>query len=128
MYTPRPAAYGVIQDSQGSFACVEEASGLFLPGGGAQGIEAPEATVVREVREECAFEVSRLERIGFAEQFFISRDGLAYQLQATFFRAVFGRATGGSPELELCFLDLDQARLRLFHECHRWALDVAFAA
>ena len=90
-------------------------------------MEAPEATVVREVREECAFEVSRLERIGFAEQFFISDDGVAYQLQATFFRAAFGLATGGSPELELCFLDPKQARLRLFHECHRWALDGVLA-
>ncbi len=128
MYAPRPAAYAVIQNLHGSFACVEEASGLFLPGGGAQGIESPEATVVREVQEECAFEVAALERIGFAEQFFISSDGMAYQLQATFFRAVFGLATGGSPELALCFLDPNEARLRLFHECHRWALEVVLAA
>jgi len=125
VYSVRPAAYAVILDSQRRIACVGESSGLFLPGGGTQERESPEETVAREVREECAFEVTRLERLCSAVQFFVSGEGSAYELHATFFRTHFGSATGSVPELRLHFLPVEEAVQRLFHECHRWALEVA---
>ncbi len=124
VYSVRPAAYAVILDSQRRIACVGESSGIFLPGGGTQPGETPEETVAREVREECAFEVTRLERLCSAVQFFVSGEGVAYELHATFFRTHFGPATGSVPELLLRYLAAEEASERLFHECHRWALEV----
>ena len=125
VYSVRPAAYAVILDSRRRIACVGESSGLFLPGGGTQERESPEETVAREVREECAFEVMQLTPLCSAVQFFVSGEGSAYELHATFFRADFGAPTGSVPELQLRFLSAEEAVQQLFHECHRWALEVA---
>lgn len=121
-YTRRPAAYGVILDANGSLACVGESSGLFLPGGGMRNGETSEETLAREVREECAFEVSITGRLGSAVQYFVSGAGVAYRLEASFFRAQFGAAVSSPPELELRFISKADAAQRLFHECHRWAV------
>ena len=125
VYSVRPAAYAVIQDSDGHIACVGESSGLFLPGGGTRAGEAPEETLAREVREECAFEVMQCTPLYSAVQFFVSGEGIAYELQAAFFRTHFGPATASVPELLLRFLSAEKAMRRLFHECHRWAVEVA---
>lgn len=126
-YTIRPAAYAVILNAAGLLVCVGETSGLFLPGGGVQPGEAFEETLAREVREECAFELSAIIPLGQAVQFFVSGEGVAYELQAAFFRAALGTATETEPELDLKFLPVAEARLRLFHECHRWAVAQAVA-
>src|SRR3954468_20408161 len=55
--TVRPSAYGIINGARGRVAVVRTPLGLFLPGGGSDENEVPEATVVRETREECGLEV-----------------------------------------------------------------------
>src|SRR3954468_18944608 len=49
----RPSAYGLIADDRARLAIVRTPSGVYLPGGGIDAGEAPEAAVAREVREEC---------------------------------------------------------------------------
>jgi len=53
----RPSAYGIVTNRQGHLAVVRTPIGLSLPGGGSDEPEAPEATVLREAREECGLDV-----------------------------------------------------------------------
>ena len=124
-YVVRPAAYVVVLDAQGRVACVKEASGLFLPGGGVQEGESPVVAMQREAREECAYELEGLESLGSAVQFFVSKADIAYELRASFFGGRFGPPTGTRPELALSFLSPESAVQELFHECHRWAVGQA---
>jgi 8-oxo-dGTP pyrophosphatase MutT (NUDIX family) len=48
-YKDCPAAYAVIRDQQGRVAAVHARLGYFLPGGGIDAGETPEATVEREL-------------------------------------------------------------------------------
>src|SRR5258708_29725587 len=53
----RPSAYDIVRDGLGRLAVVHTPIGLSLPGGGRDGPETPEATVVRETREECGLDL-----------------------------------------------------------------------
>ena len=125
-YTERPAAYVVIiADSK--VALVKGRQKYFLPGGGALAGEAPEATVVREVREELARGVRLTRRLGAALQYFYAAaDERHYQMHAIFFAGEFtDEACGDTGEHELHWLPLAEVEQNCFHACHAWAVGQA---
>ena len=123
-YTERRAAYVVIITNGDKVATVEFRQRHFLPGGGSGPGEAPEDTVVREVREELARSVQLFCRIGEATQYFYSAaDDQHYKLLATFFTGEFtDEACDGTGEHELHWLPIAEAEHACFHACHAWAI------
>jgi 8-oxo-dGTP diphosphatase len=123
--TARPAAYAIVRDADGRVAVVEEDSGLFLPGGGREPGETAEENVRREVREEvgCGLRIGR--RLGAAVQYCRAHDREGwYATEATFFAGAFVGApgTGGCA---LSWLTPAEARARLHHASHAWAVSLA---
>jgi 8-oxo-dGTP diphosphatase len=119
---PRPAAYAIVRDASGRVAVVEEDSGLFLPGGGREPGETAEENVLREVREEvgCGLRIAR--RVAEAVQYCRAhdRDGW-YETRAVFFTGTF-EGTSGAGQRVLSWLTPDEARARLHHASHAWAV------
>jgi len=124
LVTVRPAAYAVVRDGAGRVAVVEEDSGLFLPGGGREPGETAEQNVRREVREEVGCGLRVVRRLANAVQFCPAhdRDGW-YATEATFFAGAF-EGTPGSGACALSWLTPDEARERLHHESHAWAVSL----
>lgn len=123
-YAERRAAYVVVSGDGATVATVESRRKHFLPGGGSLAAEAPEETVVREVREELARGVRLTGRIGEVVQYFYSdADERHYKMLATFFAGEFtDDARGVEGEHELCWLPAEDAVRDCFHECHAWAV------
>jgi 8-oxo-dGTP pyrophosphatase MutT (NUDIX family) len=123
-YRARPGSYGVILDDAGRVAVLRTRSGLYLPGGGAHPGETPEATLEREVREECGRDVRILGDLGLATEYVrADREGY-FAKHCTFFHAAFGRpvtpdARGEHP---LLWLPRAEAIERLSHGSQSWAV------
>ena len=122
-YTDRRAAYVVII-RDGKVAMVRPKEKCFLPGGGSLPGEAPEDTVVREVREELARGIGLIRRIGEAVQYFYSStDDRHYRMRAVFFAGEFtDDLCVGNREHELEWLPVTEAEDVCFHACHAWAV------
>jgi 8-oxo-dGTP diphosphatase len=121
---PRRAAYAVIRGPEERVAAVRHAAEgqlrYWLPGGGLEDGETPEAGVVREIGEELGFAVRTLEFIGEAVQHFWAGDeGRWYRMTATFYRAELGDPLTEAGTFELAWIAPDQGLF--FHECHGWA-------
>jgi 8-oxo-dGTP pyrophosphatase MutT (NUDIX family) len=123
-YTERRAAYVLIVTDNGQVATVKSQQNRFLPGGGSLPGEAPEDTVVREVREELARGVRLIRRIGEATQYFYSTaDDRHYRMRAVFFTGEFTDGPcGGTGEHELDWLPVAEVEHAFFHACHAWAV------
>jgi 8-oxo-dGTP pyrophosphatase MutT (NUDIX family) len=122
LYRPRRAAYAVIRDGNGAIGVVCTSAGCWLPGGGALDGETPEETIIREVREELGRDMTGIERIGEAVQYFHARsDGTHYRMHAVFFRAALSGGPGGEAEHEVLWIDPNAPDLLFFHACHDWA-------
>ena len=122
-YTLRPAAYVVILDETRRVACVEEDSGLFLPGGGIEAGEDAEQAAHREVAEECARALEILGTLEPAVQFFRTPER-AYELHASFFLGRFGSSLGRQAQHTLRWRPSHPEPL-FFHTCQRWAVEQA---
>lgn len=120
-YKLRPAAYVVITDRQGRIAAVKGNSHYFLPGGGSLPGESPEQTVVREVREELAYDVCIIRQIGKAIQYFYA-DERHYQMEAVFFAGQFANKVKGTGENELYWLESVHIETDFYHQSHAWAV------
>jgi 8-oxo-dGTP pyrophosphatase MutT (NUDIX family) len=123
-YTERRAAYVVILARDGKIAMVRGRHKYFLPGGGSLPNEAPEATALREVREELARTVRLTRKLGEAIQYFYSAaDDQYYKMDAAFFAGEFTDEAGAgcSCEHELFWLPVEEIERACFHECHAWA-------
>src|SRR5215510_11887017 len=102
VYRPRDAAYAVVFDDRMRVACVNEDSGLFLPGGGLEPGEDSLEAVHREVAEECARSLEILAPLDPAIQFFVApATGEAYELRASFFLGRFLGSLESAPQLDL---------------------------
>jgi 8-oxo-dGTP pyrophosphatase MutT (NUDIX family) len=116
----RPAAYAVIFDSFGRVAVVVAKDRWFLPGGGSLPGESAEATVLREIREECGRSARVTGRLGEAIQYFHDATRW-YGMLAVFFRAEFVGGQTGSAEHELVWVDPGETG-GFYHQCHVWAV------
>ena len=129
-YVPRPGAYALIFDAHGRIAIIETPRGGFLPGGGSEGSETPEETLVREVREECGFEISVGVRVGEAVEYVhTAGNAEGIRKECVFFHATVAAGVGGATEADhvLVWLEPKEAQLRLGHESQRWAVAKAMA-
>jgi|tagenome__1003787_1003787.scaffolds.fasta_scaffold20960219_2 8-oxo-dGTP diphosphatase len=122
----RPSAYGLITDDRTRLAIVRTPSGVYLPGGGIDAGEAPEATVAREIREECGL-VVQLEgwRRMAIEFVFSAAERTHFAKHCTFCN---GRAIGKSetdPEADhtLEWANAADAATRVTPASHRWAIE-----
>jgi len=124
-YVSRPGAYALIFDARGRIAVMETPRGCFLPGGGSEGSETPEETVVREVQEECGFEMSLSIRIGEAVEYvYTAGNEAGIRKECVFFQGTIATGRGVATEADhvLVWLEPKEAQLRLGHESQRWAV------
>jgi 8-oxo-dGTP pyrophosphatase MutT (NUDIX family) len=123
---PRHAAYVVVRGDDGRVAAVRVVgrgnARYWLPGGGIERGETPEAAVVRETREELGRTLRLTGKIGEAVQvFYAGDDARWYEMTAVFFGGEFEGEPVGPSEHELCWLDPSTERESFFHACHAWA-------
>jgi 8-oxo-dGTP pyrophosphatase MutT (NUDIX family) len=121
----RPSAYGIVADRQGRLAVVHTPIGLSLPGGGSDEPEAPEATVLREAREECGLDI----RVGpwrrtAIEHVFSTAEQAQFEKRNTFCDATVIGTAGepNEPDHVLEWMSPREAARLLVPASHRWAV------
>ena len=87
----------MVFDSEAHVACVVGKSGLFLPGGGIECGDDADATLHREVREECAGEVELVSSLPSAIRFFSTLIGKATGFELPSSSAVSARKLPSLP-------------------------------
>src|SRR5262249_53751290 len=124
----RPSAYGLIPNGRGQLAVVRTARGIFLPGGGIEVGETPEAAVMREAFEECGLIV----RLGVwsarAVQFVSSEpEGAHFEKRSTFIEGAVEEerddSTGLEDDHQLVWVNLKRATGILTLPSHSWAVE-----
>ncbi len=127
-YAPRPGAYALIFNANKCIAVMQTPRGCFLPGGGSEGDESPEETLVREVREECGFTTQNVTRIGKAVEYVhTTGNDVGIRKECIFFEVTVLGTNGAAtePDHTLLWLTLVEAEKRLAHGSQRWAVHQA---
>ena len=127
-YTLRPGGYGIVRDAAARIAVVATPLGLFLPGGGQEQGESPEAALVREAREESGLDVRVLHPVGIADELVFSASERTYfRKRCTFFTAAAESEAihRCEPDHQLRWLPVADAITQLTHESQRWAVRTA---
>ena len=127
-YRPRPGSYAVILDAADRLAVMRTPKGIFLPGGGTDPGETPDATLRREVLEECGHAIEAGRRLCFAiERVADDKDeggvgGVAKE--CAFFEARLGPVVAAPIEHdhELVWMPVRRAIARLTHRSQAWAV------
>lgn len=131
-YVLRPGAYGVIRNGAGLIAVVVTPSGAYLPGGGQKSGELLEATLIREVAEECGFRIRALNFVGVADELVFSEaEQEHYRKRCVFFTSVVvngAGAQGREPDHRLIWLTPSEAVLQLAHDSQKWAVNEVTSA
>jgi 8-oxo-dGTP diphosphatase len=124
--TIRPSAYGIVAGPAGRIAVVHTPLGWFLPGGGRDGAESAEATVIRETLEECglAIRVGAWRRTAIEHAFSVTEQA-HFEKHSTFCDAVLLHPSGPptEPDHALEWIVAAEARGLLSPPGHRWAVD-----
>jgi 8-oxo-dGTP diphosphatase len=128
-YALRPGGYSIVKGPGGTIAVASTSRGYFLPGGGQNGDESPEAAAVREATEECGLRIRILRCLGVADELVYALDEETYfRKRCTFFTAELVRQEGcGEADHHLVWITADVARAQLEHGSQRWAVAEAFA-
>jgi 8-oxo-dGTP diphosphatase len=120
----RPGAYALVADEGYRLAVVRTDVGIFLPGGGIEAHESPEARVTREAREECGLVLRAGAWRASAIQFVYSEPEQAnFQKRSTFIECAIDGPSVAVLETdhELLWQHPSLAIDRLSHESQRWA-------
>jgi 8-oxo-dGTP diphosphatase len=121
----RPSAYGVVVDENGFVAVVRTPTGFHLPGGGSDDGETPDATVMREVREETglAVHIGEWRRVAIEHVSSVAEQA-QFEKRNTFCEARITAIVGNDvePDHELFWLPATEAAERLTPLSHRWAV------
>ncbi len=126
-YKPRPGSYAVAFNEANQVAIAETPLGCFLPGGGANAGESPEATLAREVTEECGCEAKIIRPLGLATEY-VFADGEGYfAKECSFFLASLGEPIHWPVDSDhrLMWLAAPVAKARLVHGSQAWAVSQA---
>lgn len=86
-YANRISAYAVVFNDQGQILALKVGKTIHLPGGGIDSGEDPQVAVVRESQEEAGCEISSLEYLGKANQFFAKTEYGPLNKVGTFYTA-----------------------------------------
>ena len=130
----RPSAYGLIENNDGHLAIVHTSLGGFLPGGGTEARETPEAAIVREALEECGLVIRaelRPDRwLAQAIQFVYSEsEKTHFEKRSTFIQCFIketrAAVTPTSLEVDhlLVWVSPQRATQVLSSESHCWAVE-----
>jgi 8-oxo-dGTP diphosphatase len=120
----RPSAYGVVVDENGFIAVVRTPTGFHLPGGGSDDGETPDATVVRETREETGLivQIGTWRRVAIEHVSSIAEQA-QFEKRNTFCEArVTAAGDAAEADHELVWLRPAEATDRLTPLSHRWAV------
>lgn len=126
-YRPRPGSYAVILDGAGRVALMRTLKGLFLPGGGADPGETPDAALRREMREEFGGEVAEARPLGCAVEYVHAPGEGYFAKECSFFRVDLSLCPerAGEADHELVWVDAAFAMDRLVHRSQAWAVSQA---
>ncbi len=124
-YQERPSAYAVIRNSEGKFAFVEVRGKLFLLGGGRDAGETPQETIVREAMEEAGAVVNVGRKIGEAGDYLLGKENVSLYKVGEFFQATIEGVPqhGTEADHKLVWLTFEEAKSRIRHESHAWAIE-----
>ena len=121
----RPSAYAFILNGAGQVAVVRSSDGTFLPGGGIEGGETPEAAVMREALEECGLRIRVGDCVNRAVQIVDSESYETYvEKRCYFFDAEIERELPGQaePGHETLWVEPESVDRFLSHESQAWAV------
>jgi 8-oxo-dGTP diphosphatase len=124
-YIERPGAYAVIRDAQLRNATLHVGTVFFLPGGGSWSNETPQATLHREIMEECGRAIQIGPELGKAVEYLYARnEGVYYQICSTFFEATFmeGQLNPLEENHILIWLSVSEAVQYLHRQSQAWAV------
>ena len=123
-YRLRPGSYAVVLGEDDQVALLQTVHGLVLPGGGAEHGESPEATLRREILEECGYELEILKPIGFAIEYVFSQDEGYFAKECSFFLTRFDQPVTQPIEHdhELTWRPISEAISKLTFKSQSWAV------